>query len=72
MNPMPLDKVRELLGIAQIPGTAGQITALCIRIRELSELNGEDWVRRNSRKLLDEWQSILALSPRVDPGETNT
>ncbi len=32
---------------------------LCIRIGELVELNGEDWVKESRQRLLDEWEYIV-------------
>jgi hypothetical protein len=32
---------------------------LCIRIRDLVESNGEDWVKENRQELLFEWEYIV-------------
>jgi hypothetical protein len=56
---MSLENVYELLGTREIPGTQEELEVLCIRIRELTELNGEEWVRLNSKKLLAEWDFVL-------------
>jgi hypothetical protein len=53
MKPLSLDTVFRLLGTQNIPGS------LCIRISELAELNGEEWIRENRQKLIDEWYYIV-------------
>ena len=52
-------KAIELLGNAQIPGTSEQRQKLFIRIGELVQLNGEQWVRDNCELLLREWELII-------------
>lgn len=59
MDPMPLEKVCDLLGQREIPGTPDQLNRLCVRIRELSEMNGEEWVRQNKETLLHQWTEML-------------
>jgi hypothetical protein len=59
MAEFSLEKVSELLGTQDLPGSEQALKILCIRIRELVEMNGEDWVRRNRKKLLDEWSYII-------------
>jgi len=59
MKELSLDKVFDLLGKTEIPGSEKQLKKLCIRIRELVESNGEDWVKKNRQKLLDEWECIV-------------
>ena len=54
-----LEKVSDLLGTQEIIGSEKELKILCVRIRELVEMNGEDWVRKNSQKLLDEWDYIV-------------
>ena len=53
------EKVYDLLDTRNIPGSEKELKKLCTRIRELVELNGEDWVRENRQRLLDEWEYIL-------------
>jgi hypothetical protein len=53
------EKVREILGTQEIPGSQNELKLLCIRIQELVDMNGEDWVRRNRQKLLKEWDYII-------------
>ena len=59
MSDLSLEKVSDLLGNQEIPGSENELKILCVRIRELVEMNGEDWVRKNSQKLLDEWDYIV-------------
>ena len=59
MNELSLDEVCDLLDAREIPGSADELKKLCIRIRELVELNGKDWVRANRQKLLDDWGYIV-------------
>jgi len=59
MDPYPLEKVYTLLDIDRLPGDVRQLRKLCIRIRDLVELNGEDWVVQHRGKLIKEWQYAL-------------
>jgi hypothetical protein len=59
MAELSLEKVSDLLGTQEITGSENELKILCVRIRELVEINGEDWVRQNRQKLLDEWNYII-------------
>lgn len=59
LKDLSLEKVIDLLGQSDIPGSEKELAKLCIRIRELIELNGEDWVKDNSQMLLDDWDYIV-------------
>ncbi len=59
MPELSLEKVSDLLGTKDLPGSENELKILCVRIRELLEMNGEDWVRQNRKKLLDEWEYIV-------------
>jgi hypothetical protein len=59
MNELSLDDVCDLLDTGKIPGSADELKKLCIRIRELVELNGKEWVMENRQKLLDDWEYIV-------------
>jgi len=59
MTKIPLDKVFDLLGTQQIPGSEKELKILCIRISELVELNGEKWLKENRQKLLAEWNYVI-------------
>ena len=59
MPELSLEKVHDLLGTQHIRGSDKEQKMLCIRIRELVEMNGEDWVRQNRKKLLEEWDYIV-------------
>jgi hypothetical protein len=59
MSELSLEKVSDFLGTKNLPGSENELKILCVRIRELLEMNGEDWVRQNRKKLLDEWDYIV-------------
>ena len=59
MAKIPLDKVYDLLGTHQIPGSEKELEILCIRIGELVEMNGDKWVKENRKKLLVEWGYVV-------------
>ena len=59
MKPLLLETVFKLLGTQNIPGSPKELKILCIRISELVELNGEEWIRENRQKLIDEWYYIV-------------
>jgi hypothetical protein len=59
MSDLSLEKVSDLLGKQEIPGSENELKILCARIQELVDMNGEDWVRQNRRKLLEEWEYII-------------
>ncbi len=59
MTDLSLEKVFSLLGAQHIKGSEKELKILCIRIGELVELNGEDWVRQSRQSLLDEWEYIV-------------
>ena len=56
---LTLEKVRDLLGTNEVAGSKKELKKLCIRIGELAELNGEDWVKENRKKLIEEWNFIV-------------
>lgn len=59
MKMLPLEIVFKLLGTQNIPGSPQELEILCIRVSELVALNGENWVRENRQKLIDEWYYII-------------
>ena len=59
MKAISLEKVYDLLGQSDIPGSPKELEKLCIRIHELVKANGEDWVIENRQKLLSEWHYII-------------
>ena len=61
MGMLSLEKVRALLGTTAIPGNEKELQVLAVRLGELLELNGEDWIRANRRMLLDQWQRVVEL-----------
>ena len=60
MTELPLEKVFSLLGTQHIKGSDKELKMLCIRIGELVENNGEEWVRQSRQSLLDEWEYIVS------------
>ena len=60
MADISLEKVFSLLGTQHIKGSENELKMLCIRISELVELNGEDWVIQSRQSLLDEWEYIVS------------
>ena len=60
MEPQAIEKVCDLLGTGQIPGSEGEKRILCIRIAELVALNGEQWVRLNKERLLKDWELVVS------------
>jgi hypothetical protein len=59
MKTLSLNMVFKLLGTQNIPGSPRELKILCIRISELAEFNGEQWIRENRQKLIDEWYYIV-------------
>jgi len=59
MTKLSLEKVFRLLGQREIPGSPKELEKLCVRIHELVELNGENWIKANRKKLLSEWEYIV-------------
>ena len=59
MAELSLVKVNDLLGTQKLSGSEKELKILQVRIRELVDVNGEDWVRQNRKKLLDEWDCIV-------------
>ena len=59
MKALSLEKVYDLLGQSDIPGSAKELEKLCVRIHELVKANGEEWVMENRQKLLSEWHYII-------------
>ena len=59
MKPLALETVFKLLGTQNIPGSQKELKILCIRISELVELNGQEWIRKNRQTLIDEWYYIV-------------
>ncbi len=59
MKPLTLEIVFKLLGTQNIPGSPKELEILCVRISELVEINGQDWIRQNRQNLIDEWYYII-------------
>ena len=56
---MTLEEVYTVMGTREIPGTPEELKILCSRIRELREMKGEEWVKENRSRLLQEWNQAL-------------
>ena len=56
---MTLEEVYTIMETREIPGTPQELDILCNRIRELRKMNGEEWVKENRSKLLEEWHQTL-------------
>ena len=68
MKSLPPETLYHLLGTTQIPGSPDELRKLCLRIGELVDMNGEDWVVENRNRLLREW--VFAVRQGlVDPGD---
>jgi hypothetical protein len=61
MAVLSLEDMCRLLGTSELPGSKKELKALRIRIRELRELNGEDWIRANRHMLLEQWRCVVEL-----------
>ena len=59
MAELSLQKVLSLLGAQHINGSDKELKMLCIRIGELVDSNGEEWVKESRQTLLDEWAYIV-------------
>ena len=51
-----LDKLYDRLGTRNIPGTESELKILAKRMEELARLNGEEWIRENCERLLQQWE----------------
>jgi hypothetical protein len=61
MGALSPEKVCELLGTDEIPGNAKEREVLRTRMRELLELNGEDWIREHRGMLLEQWHRVVEM-----------
>ena len=66
MGPLTELQLKEILGTHDIAGTPEQIKDFSIRIAELMNLNGEQWVRNNAQRLLAQWYCALGHSFAAD------
>ena len=56
MKALPPETVYRLLGTRRIPGNDVELQKLFLRISELAEMNGEEWIVQNRERLLSEWE----------------
>jgi hypothetical protein len=61
MAALSLEQVRDLMGTSALPGDEKELEVLRIRIGELLELNGRDWIRANRKMLLEQWRCVVQL-----------
>jgi len=61
MGALSPEKICELLGTAEIPGNDKELEILRIRMGELLELNGEEWIREHRQMLLEQWQRVVEM-----------
>ncbi len=59
MPKLSFEAASELLGTHAIPGNEREIAALCTRLGELLDLNGEDWIRSHRAMLLAQWRRVV-------------
>ncbi len=56
------DLLNRLLGCNTIEGSLEEVSCFRIRVGELADLNGEEWVRRNSERILAQCEMALKLN----------
>ena len=61
MAALSLEQVRDLMGTFALPGDEKELEVLRIRIGELLELNGRDWIHANRKMLLEQWRCVVQL-----------
>lgn len=59
MEKTALDTLIGFFHTREIPGTPEQLELLSVRIGELSEINGREWVRRHRDRLLRQWEAAI-------------
>ncbi len=60
MQELTTDQLKEMLNTSVIKGSPEQVRILAIRVKELCQLNGKEWVATNADLLLDQWERILS------------
>lgn len=58
-----IERICLLLGTRDVPGTPEQLEMLSIRLQELAELNGPEWVARHRDRLLNQWSTAIGHHP---------
>ena len=61
-----LERLYARLGTRDIPGEPEALERLALRVRQLADMNGEEWVRSNRRILLMQWQLALRHAPAAE------
>jgi len=57
--PVTLEKAKELLQVKELPGTPQQIQKMLKFTEELMNRNGEEWITKNRRRLIEEWEFVI-------------
>jgi hypothetical protein len=53
------EKVKELLGVTDLPGDPREIEEMLQATDELIQQHGEQWIRDNRSRLVWEWEWML-------------
>lgn len=61
MDHLTLDNVKKLLGTSNIPGTSDELEVLVHWTHMLAEKRGEEYVRKNRKRLVNDWKNILEV-----------
>jgi hypothetical protein len=61
MAALSLEHVCRLLGTSVLPGSQPDLDGLRIRMGELLELNGEQWICENRSMLIAQWHCVVDL-----------
>jgi hypothetical protein len=59
MKILSLEEIKRLLEAESLPGSRQQLCKLRVRITELAQLNGTQWIHENRMKLRREWQMLI-------------
>ena len=60
MQELTADQLKQILRTPVIKGTPEQIRLLALRVNELRDLNGKEWVAANAGQLLEQWERVLS------------
>ena len=56
---LSMERLYNLLGWDQVPGSREELKVLRAWLAELAENKGEDWIRRHRFMLRDQWRYFL-------------
>jgi hypothetical protein len=57
--PITLEKLNELMGVEELPGTPEQIQEMLRSTEWLIGDHGEQWITQNRHRLLYDWEFII-------------